>query len=549
MKKMISVLTIAGLLASGAQAALAEGVTGATAASEGIELRQAAEWVGASVKWDAAKRAAVVHYGTTEWIIQVGQSQGQLNGEPYPMLIPAVLNAAHHLQVSVEDVNKALQVHLSVGEQGKIVIDQADLKSRATHLLKQVVAGQFEEMRASMSEPLQAAVPVPTLQMMQQQIIAMYGKLDKVLNVSETTNAVHHNVRVMYAGPQGAPVAIDVRFDRNGKVDDFFFPQLLVDNYHEPSYDHAERYKVEEVKIGEGSAALPGALTIPQGDGPFPVVVLVHGSGTNDRDESIGGSKLFRDLAVGLANEGVAVLRYDKRTFEHTFKSQSPTFTVKEETTNDAIAAVQMLATDKRFDAKQIYVLGHSQGAMLVPRIIEQDSKHQVAGAMLFAGPSKPLEDILLWQYQQGLERAKKAGLPQELIAQVEAQLKIWEQSMTLLKDPKYSVTNLPPQFPAGNTYWWFDLRNYHGQEIAKSQKVPLFIAQGDNDIQVEASNLDGWKSGLASRTDVTYKLYPKLNHVFVASDKLSTGEEYMLPGNAPQEVITDIAKWIKSTK
>jgi len=553
MKKMISVLTIAGLLSSGAQAVFAEGAStaspGGSAAGNGIELRQAAEWVGASVKWDAAKRAAVVKYGAIEWVIQVGQSQSLLNGQSYALQSTAMTNAAHHLQVSIEDVNKALQVQLSVGEQGEIVIDQADLKSQATHLLKQIIAGQFDVVHASMSEGLQGALPVPALQMLQQQLLVMYGKLDNVQQVTLTTNAVHQNVRVTYTGPQGAPAAVDVRFDLKGKLDDFFFPPSLINNYQAPSYDHPDRYKVEEVKIGEGNAALPGALTIPQGNGPFPVVVLVHGSGPNDRDESIGGSKFFRDVAVGLANEGVAVLRYDKRTFEHMFKSQSPSFTVKEETNDDAIAAVQLLSRDKRFDPKQIYVLGHSQGAMLVPRIIAQDAKHQIAGAMVFAGPSKPLEDILLWQFQQGVERAKKGGAPKEVLAQLEAQLHVWEQSMALLKDPKYAVTNLPKEFPAGQAAWWFDLRNYRGQEVAKSQNVPLFIAQGDNDIQVEPSNLDGWKSGLTARTNVTYKLYPKLNHVFVSYDKPSTGQEYFLPGNTPQEVITDIAKWMKGSK
>lgn len=93
---------------------------------------------------------------------------------------------------------------------------------------------------------------------------------------------------------------------------------------------------------------MPGTLTIPKGIETFPVVVLVHGSGPNDRNESIGGSKMFRDLAVGLANEGIAVLHYDKRTYEYGLKSQSPYLTAKEETIDDALAAVQFVKSDSR---------------------------------------------------------------------------------------------------------------------------------------------------------------------------------------------------------
>ncbi|GJM82169.1 hypothetical protein HMSSN139_46650 [Paenibacillus sp. HMSSN-139] len=82
--------------------------------------------------------------------------------------------------------------------------------------------------------------------------------------------------------------------------------------------------------VGEGAMALPGTLTMPTGDGPFPAIVLVHGSGTNDRDEAIGSAKPFRDLAVGLAAQGIAVLRYDKVSYEHTFKvAADPKFTLK----------------------------------------------------------------------------------------------------------------------------------------------------------------------------------------------------------------------------
>jgi hypothetical protein len=547
-KRTISTLAAAVLITSTfAQAAMAEGTNAAS--NQRIPLRQAADWLGAKVAWDAKNKAASVTYGEQEWTVFLGKTDSKLNQQPLQLSNAAIMNDQQMLEVQLRDINKALNTQLNLKGEGTVDLTSSDAKTLASHIIKALVEGNAEEVQFYMSDTLKTSVPLSTLQLMQQQLKAMYGNVDQLLNQAETTNAIHNNVRLMYSGPLGAPFAIDVRFNHAGQLDDMFFPTSLVDTYKAPDYDHPDRYAEEEVLIGDKTLGLPGTLTVPKGEGPFPVVVLVHGSGPNDRNETIGGGKTFRDLAVGLANEGIAVLRYDKRTYEHNLKSMAPTFTVREETTNDAIAAVEMLKSDQRFNSKQIYVLGHSQGGMLVPRIIEQDRNHDIAGALIFAGPSEPLEDVMLVQFQQGLERAKKAGAPQEALAQYEAQIEGWKQVLTLLKDPQYSVDNIPPKFPTANAVWWYDLRNYKGQEIAKNQKLPLFIAQGDNDVQVNASHLDGWKKGLASRTNVEYKLYPKLNHLFVPSDQPSTGSEYMLPGNVPSEVITDVAKWVKSTK
>lgn len=547
-KRTISALAAAVLLTTAfAQAAMANGTN--VDSNRGIPLRQAADWVGAKVTWDAKNKAASVTYGEQVWTVFLGKTDSKLNQQPLQLSSAAVMNDQQMLEVQLSDINKALNTQLSMKGEGAVDLTSSDAKTLASHLIKALFDGNTKEVQAYMSEALNTSLSPATLQMIQQQLKAMYGSVDQLLNQVETTNAIHHNVRLTYSGPQGAPFAIDVRFNPAGQLDDLFLPLSLANTYKAPDYDHPNKYTEEEVLIGDKTLGLPGTLTLPKGDGPFPVVVLVHGSGTNDRDESIGGGKTFRDLAVGLANEGIAVLRYDKRTYEHNLKSMVPTFTVKEETTNDAIAAVELLKSDKRINPKQIYVLGHSQGGMLVPRILEQDTAHQIAGALIFAGPSQPLEDLLLVQFQGGLERAKKSGAPKEVLVQYEQQVEGWKQVLALIKDPKYSVNNIPPQFPAGNAVWWYDLRNYKGQEIAKNQTVPLFIAQGDNDIQVPASHLDGWKTGLANRTNVEYKLYPKLNHLFVPSEQPSTGAEYMLPGNVPSEVITDVAKWVKSAK
>src|SRR4051794_11541515 len=154
----------------------------------------------------------------------------------------------------------------------------------------------------------------------------------------------------------------------------------------------------EPVVVGSGEWALPGTLTLPTGTGPFPAVVLVHGSGPHDRDETIGPNKPFRDLAWGLAAQGVAVLRYEKRTHEHPAKLMplKEKLTIREESVDDAVAAVALLRKQKEVDGKRIFVVGHSLGAIVAPKVAALEPA--VAGIVLLAGSPRPFEDIILDQ-------------------------------------------------------------------------------------------------------------------------------------------------------
>jgi fermentation-respiration switch protein FrsA (DUF1100 family) len=122
----------------------------------------------------------------------------------------------------------------------------------------------------------------------------------------------------------------------------------------------------------------------------------------------------------------------------------------------------------------------------------------------------------------------------------------LYEQQVELLKDPQYNASNPPKGFALGNPIWWLDIRNHYTAELLKDQSLPALILQGENDAQVPGSSLEDFKKALSGRTNVEYKLYPKVNHTLVEFEGVSTGAEYALPANVPEYLISDIADWIK---
>jgi hypothetical protein len=270
---------------------------------------------------------------------------------------------------------------------------------------------------------------------------------------------------------------------------------------------------------------------MPKGEGPFPAVVLVHGSGPNDRDETIGPNKPFKDIAWGLASRGIAVLRYDKRSKVHGPKmakmanmGKMDNFTVKEEVIDDALAAVKVLRGSARIDPKRVFVLGHSNGSLLSPRIGKADPK--IAGLIMMAGCiTQPVEKCLLRQatYIASLSGPITDDAKKEIDKQVQSFMKCAPDS--------YNQD--------------FDDYIRAAPEMAKSLKQPMLIMQGARDYQSTTADFKIWKAALGSRTNVTCKLYPDLNHLFMTGTGMATPSEYEKHGAVAQTTIEDIADWI----
>lgn len=304
-------------------------------------------------------------------------------------------------------------------------------------------------------------------------------------------------------------------------------------------YVREDAFHERDVTVGQGKWKLPGTLSFPVGKGPFPAVVLVHGSGPEDRDESVGAEKPFRDLAGGLASRQIAVLRYEKRSKQYPaeFAALGSEITVNEETIDDAIAAVALLRGTPGIDPRRIYVLGHSLGGSVAPRIAKLDSG--IAGLVVLAGGNLPLDDTIIRQlnYLASLtptmspEQQKHLDDMKAAVAKVKLLTSADANSETF-------IFGAPPRY-------WLDLRDYVPAETAKELSCRMLILQGARDYQVTVEDYQVWQTTLAGRPNVTAKLYPELNHLFIAGEGKSTPAEYMQPNHVSEEVVKDIAKWI----
>ena len=350
---------------------------------------------------------------------------------------------------------------------------------------------------------------------------------------------------VIYVTWQFEKMTIDLKLVLNQAAEIagmFFVPsQSTAAAYSIPAYVKPGSYQEQEITVGSGEWALPGSLTIPVGSGLFPAVVLIHGSGPNDRDETIGPNKPFRDLAWGLASRSIAVLRYEKRTKQHAIKFTREIIaglTVKEETIDDALAAVALLQHTKGIDPARIFILGHSLGGMLLPRIAVADKK--IAGLIIMAGPTRPLEDLTLDQVKY------ISSLDSTISDEEKAFLDSLNVQVARVKSATLSPATPSSSLPLGlAANYWLDLRPYHPDETAKKLKQPMLILQGGRDYQVTLQDFNGWKSALSSHSNVLLKLYPDLNHLFISGKGKSTPTEYGTAGHVSEQVIADIAEWI----
>ena len=293
-----------------------------------------------------------------------------------------------------------------------------------------------------------------------------------------------------------------------------------------------------------GLGELPGILTVPKGDGPFPAVVLLQGSGSSDRDEAIGELKPFRDLAEGLAAQGVAVYRFDKRSFVFGAElAADKQITLEDEYLEDAVNAVQLLAKQEKIDPARILVLGHSLGGNAVPAIARELEKAPVkaCGFIMMAASPRPLDVLMREQYD----------FLYSLLPEITEEQQAEKDALFAELDKLRDIDALGEDDTVAGVYsaYWKWLADYDILQAAAEITQPVMLLQGEEDYQVTMTDFAIWQDALGGKENWTLKSYPGLTHPFVPGQKSEGSAVYMKEQKVDAQVIADIAAFADSIR
>lgn len=301
----------------------------------------------------------------------------------------------------------------------------------------------------------------------------------------------------------------------------------------------------EKIIIGEGTEfPLKGILTLPENlEKPVPAVVFVHGSGSSNMDEKVMKLTPFKDLAKGLAEHGIASVRYDKRSFAHGRKMlKNGNLTVKEEVIEDAVLASNLLKNDPRIDPEKVFIIGHSMGAMLAPRIDAEGGNFK--GLVLLAGTLDTLEKVLFRQLSE-----MKNGKSKIMSWVASAQEKKFKKSFENLYELSDEEAKKIPYAGGVDLYYFKEMGLHRAADYLEKTEKPVLIMQGTKDLQVNVErDFGGYKRAFGEKDNFSFRLYEGLNHCFVPAlyDDISKAtKEFLKERHIGENVISDIAGWI----
>ncbi len=393
-----------------------------------------------------------------------------------------------------------------------------------------------------------------------------------LINVAEDGAAVHFELQ---AGP-GLAVwegdrdgdAIEGTFTQGGAAGTFTVTRDGADTGEEEQAEPVP-YREEELTFESGEVHLEGTLTLPEADGPFAAVVMVTGSGAQNRDEELFGFRPFRIIADHLTRRGIAVYRYDDRGVGGS--TGNTALSTTSDFADDALAAIEMLSGHEEIDAGRIGLVGHSEGGVVAPLAAQRSES--VAFVVLIAPTSVRGADVI---FEQGAEIARAAGQTEQQIEEGQVlQRRMFEavengedmeafrseleeiireqiasgseEDLAVVENAETFVKSQANQQIAQVTTPWFRyFLTYDPAPALRQTRVPVLTLFGELDLQVTPKQNRGpLAEALGGNPDVTIETLPGANHLFQAAmtgspSEYATLEKAFVPG-----FLELIADWI----
>lgn len=416
----------------------------------------------------------------------------------------------------------------SDGEQGTDANRSEPVTDVAMSFVNDLADARFESALKRFAPSVREEIGVGQLEQIWLGYTAVGGAFDGIAATEETVMSGHDTIDVTMAFDHGEH-GLRLVFDAESRIFEFAFN----DAYERPTYVDPSAVDERDIDLETDECSLGGTVTTPSNGDNVPGVVLVHGSGKANRDVQQVATRMFKDLADGLATQGIATLRYDKRT--HTCEVAPADHTLDRVTVDDALVAIERLRTVDGVDGDRIVVAGHSMGGMAAPRIADRDGN--LAGVAGLAAPARPFHEMVLDQLEH------QATVGDRTWEGMSERYEEWSDDVARIRDGDYDPDEIIVGLPGA---LWASLESYDHIEVAGKLDAPLLFLQGDRDYQVTVEDdLELWRSELGDRSVPEFKTYDGLNHLLMPGEGPAVVFESFVRNNVAERVVDDFVGWI----
>ncbi|TYL40341.1 alpha/beta hydrolase [Natronococcus pandeyae] len=404
----------------------------------------------------------------------------------------------------------------------------------ATQFVETLGNERFEQAHDRTAPDAQAQVAVGELEQIWLGYTAVGGEFREVAETTETVASGFDAVDVTMAFERSdheLQVLVTDEFDVAGIT--------FNDSYERPGYVDRDAITEQEATLETEECPLDGTVTVPADADPdsVPGVVLVHDSGPADRNLGSVATRAFADLAEGLATEGVATFRYDKRTYACPQEIEPEDHTLDAATVDDALLAVDELRSVEAIDEDRIVVAGLGVGGLAVPRIVDRDG--DLAGGVAMGAPARPFHDVVLAHVEHQATVGSHDWPAMTNMYEKQA------DEIDRVRDGDYDEDDVLLDFSGA---FWESLAEYDALETARETDEPLYFLQGERDFQASLEDDFGvWQSELDDRSETSFDSYDGLNHLFMPVEGPGVAFEYRVRNNVDPQVVDDLTDWIEA--